>query len=235
MDILTKVRRFKRKVKESPCPTNKNLAVRFMYFFLYAMVVLIDSLRIVYFRPFYLVEESLSDETHLNLMPKLAPCTVTPLGPSEIKLISKSPEVDDSEETFLRRLANGWLCLGLRHNGEIVAYTWCNLRKCDSSLLTFPLKEDEAYLTYAYTFKSYRGKNLAPYLRYELYKYLSELGRKTFFSITEFFNVSAILFKRKLRAKPVKFYLLIYFSEKLRWTLLLRIYKKTADTLQSVR
>ncbi len=73
----------------------------------------------------------------------------------------------------------------------------------------FPLKNDEAYLFRARTMNAYRGKNLAPFLRYELYKKFAEMGYNQFYSITEYFNAPAAKFKKKLNAQNIKlcFYL----------------------------
>ena len=81
---------------------------------------------------------------------------------------------------------------------------WCNLEKCDSNAITFKLREDEAYLMDARTFASYRGMNLAPYLRVELYRHLRKMGRTRFISVTDYFNTAAQRFKEKLNAKPQK-------------------------------
>ena len=136
--------------------------------------------------PFYLVREYILEESAVGLQPRLDPLEVRFLEPAEIRAISESPEVEESEDTLLRRLDNGCMCLGIRHKGHIVAYSWCNLKKCDyQGRLDFDLKDDEAYLFDARTFQAYRGKNLAPYLRSELYKKLAEMGRTKFFSTIE--------------------------------------------------
>ena len=103
---------------------------------------------------------------------------------------------------------------------------WANLSKCESQggALSFLLKKDEAYLFDARTFQTYRGKNLAPYLRYELYKHLEKMGRSNLYSITEFFNIGAIKFKKKLKVRPLKVYLHVTFFKKYYYTILLKRY-----------
>jgi hypothetical protein len=81
----------------------------------------------------------------------------------------------------------------------------------------FELKPTESYLNSIYTFEAYRGKNLAPYLRYHSYKLLEEKGITTYLSVSEYFNKSTIRFKKKLNSKPAKLYLsLVLFK---RWTM----------------
>ena len=146
------------------------LLIRQNSFLQYIYNRLISIVEIV---PYYLFQEFLYDEkSGVNPKPKLDGLEVGFLETSDINTISASPEVNQSEDLLQERLANGCLCLGIKHNGVIVAYTWCNLRKCDyRGSLNFELKDDEAYLFEARTFKAYRGKNLAPYLRNQLYKH----------------------------------------------------------------
>ena len=179
---------------------------------------------IISFSLFYLVREGLSDEDGLNVKPKIDTCDVGFLKPSEIKDISANPEVPETEETLLKRLSFGWLCIGIKHHDEIGAYMWCSLRECSSPHLSFYLREDEACLMDARTFSSYRGKNLAPYLRVQLYKHLRQMGRIKFFSITTFFNMPAQRFKKKLIAKPQKLYVHIKFTKKYQRAFLLKNY-----------
>lgn len=156
--------------------------------------------------PFYIVQEGMSEVDGINVKPKLESSNVCFLKPSEMKVISESPEVPQAEDVFLKRLSDGCLCIGIKHYDEIAAYMWCNLKECDSKLIRFNLSEDKAYLMDARTFSSYRGKNLAPYLRVQLYKHLRQMGRTKFISITSYLNSPAIRFKKKLNAKPYKLY-----------------------------
>jgi len=174
---------------------------------------------------FYLVREGLSDEDGINVKPKIDPCDVVFLKPSEVKVIAASPEVPETEDALLKRLSEGCLCIGIKHHDEIAAYMWCNLRDCDSKLIRFGLRENEARLMDARTFSSYRGKNLAPYLRVELYRHLRQMRRVKFISITNYMNIPARRFKKKLNAKPLKLYVWINFFMKYKLTILLKSYK----------
>ena len=125
-------------------------------------------------KPFYLVQEGFIKEVESNVTPKidLSRCEVGFLNPTDIKEISESPEVNETEKEMLNKLNDDWLCLGIKFDARIISYMWCNVRDCKSDDLSFPLKENEAYLTDARTFKAYRGKSLAPYLRIQLYRHL---------------------------------------------------------------
>lgn len=180
---------------------------------------------IIGFNLFYIVWEGLSDEDGLNVKPKISPCDVIFLRPSEIKKISENPEVPETEDTLLKRLSAGWLCIGIKHYDEIAAYMWCSLRECIYPHLSFYLSKDEACLMDARTFSSYRGKNLAPYLRVQFYKHLREMGRTKFISISEYFNTPSLRFKKKLNAKLKRLYVCIYLFKKYKKVIPLKSYK----------
>jgi ribosomal protein S18 acetylase RimI-like enzyme len=145
--------------------------------------------------PYYLFKEFLSDDRVFDLKTDLDRFEVCFLGPTDMKTISSSSEVYESEHELLERLTDGCLCLGMKQDKDIAAYTWCNLRGGLS--LISPLKDNEVYLFDARTFKAYRGGNIAPYLRHQLYKHLNQIGRTKFFSYTSLFNTSAIKFFKK--------------------------------------
>lgn len=173
--------------------------------------------------PFHIVQEGLSGTDGVNVKPAIDNCDVVFLKPSDMKVISASHEVPETEDTLLKRLSEGCICIGIKHYDEIAAYTWCNLKEIDSPVIRSELKADEAYLLDARTFTSYRGKNLAPYLRVELYKLLRQMGRTKFMSITLYLNIPAQRFKKKLNAKPQKLYLWIKFM-KYNWAIPLKSY-----------
>jgi DNA modification methylase len=90
---------------------------------------------------------------------------------------------------------------------------------------TFEIKPNEAYLLNMWTFHGYRGRNLAPYLRYESYKLLNKRGRTFKYSITDYFNKSSIKFKNKLNAKHLYLYLSIVLFRKYKWNFTLKKYE----------
>ncbi len=174
---------------------------------------------------FYVFHEYLVDDSELNLKPRLENLEIGFLKPVDIKMIALSDEVNESEEQLLNRLDNDCMCLGIKHKGSIAAYSWCNLRFFDyGSRLKFKLKDDEAYLFDARTFQSFRGKNLAPFLRYQLYLYLTEMGQTKFFSTSSILNTAAVKFKEKLQARKYRMYLYICFFKKIRFRIRLKKY-----------
>ena len=173
---------------------------------------------------YYLVQEGFFGEDAPKIEPKLKPIVSEFLKPSDIRIIASKAERDYPEEEMLKMLSEGCKCLGIKHKGEIVAYMWYNLNKCDTRLLSFQLKADEAYLYGARTFTAYRGKAFAPYLRYKLYEHLNQMGRTKLYSITSFSNIPSIMFKRKLDAKPLKLFLHIKIFKKHKWNILLKKY-----------
>ena len=167
-------------------------------------------------RLYYLTQEFLFDEIDLNLKPELAPLEADFLSSSEIKNIYDHPENKLSMRDNKNFIEERCLCFALKYNGEILTYLWCNLDRCHG-LYPFPLKEDEAYLSGAFTFRAYRGKNLAPFLRYQVYKHLNQTGKTRIYSLTDVFNTPAIKFKNKLKAKPLKIIINIMFFNKYNW------------------
>ena len=99
-----------------------------------------------------------------------------------------------------------------------------NFAECDIKSKKIKLKKDEAYLTYMYTLKAYRGRNLAPYLRYKSYEILKEMGRDKIYSISSVLNSSAIRYKEKLNAKNMKLILYIEMFKKIKMTFKLKSY-----------
>jgi hypothetical protein len=126
-----------------------------------------------------------------------------------------------SVEKAIALLVTGQKCIGLRHRGEIAAYMWINLNEIDFASMKIPLKANEAYLWEMRTIGAYRGKNLAPYLRYKSYEILKDIGRNVLYSISVAFNKPTKKYKRKLNAKKLKFFLYIELFHKYRWNFLL--------------
>jgi hypothetical protein len=171
--------------------------------------------------PFYITQEFPLDEVDKDLKPKLEPIVAGFLSLPEIEAVYAHPESEDLNAEKRRNLEDGCLCFGLKYNNEIVAFAWCNLQKCHE-VYPFPLKEDEVYLTGAFTFKAYRGMNLAPFIRKQLSSQLWEKGRTKFYSLTNVFNTPAIKFKKKIKAKPLKIILSIKLFDKHEWRFMMR-------------
>jgi len=162
---------------------------------------------------FYITQEFPLGEMDRDLKPKLEPIAAGFLSLSEIEAVYTHAGREHLNIEKRRNLEDGCLCFGLKYNNEIVAVAWCNLRKCHE-VYPFPLKEDEVYLTGAFTFKAYRGMNLAPFIRKQLSSQLREMGRTKFYSLTDVFNTPAIKFKDKMKARPLKIILSITLLDK---------------------
>ena len=116
-------------------------------------------------------------------------------------------------------------CIGLYRDKDLAAFMVIQLQYFIIKGKRFELKENEAYLENMYTYESFRGKNIAPYLRYQSYNILHDQGRQVCYSVTEYFNRSSLNFKKKLNAKHLKLYLHLGFFRRYRWDILLKTYK----------
>ena len=198
----------------------------------YGMVIfyLLDRLKPIGLtvKPYFLEREFCipTSDLQMNITPRINSLSTDFLETREIESIIEHPERNTFMESYnmLDRISDGCLCFGVKHEREIIAYTWCDLKRCNHKPLQFDLKKTEAYLFDMYTFKAYRGKNIAPYMRHQLYSHLKEMGRTDFFSISEAFNNASIRFKRKLGARPIKLYLYLKAGKFFERNILLRRY-----------
>jgi hypothetical protein len=154
-------------------------------------------------QPYYLFVEGLFGRTIPRYETGFNEYDLSFLGREDMKVIAAIPHRLFSEEQLLLRLEEGKLCFGATCRGEIAAFTWCDLDECHFQGYSFPLKKNEAYLFDAYTLDSFRGRGVAPFIRYQLYKELAKSGRTTLYSISERFNIPAIKFKKKLNGEIV--------------------------------
>ena len=175
--------------------------------------------------PFYLVLERQSKTAIPILKDNLEDYRFVFLTSEDMKTIGRTDLIRGEEANFNKWLDKGWKCLGAKHQGKVVAYTWIDLEECHFTGQRFQLKDNEAYLFNMYTAKSMRGKNIAAYLRYETYKVLKEMGRDTCYSISELANKPSIKFKQKLGAKFINKSLYIRLFNKIRWHIILKTYK----------
>jgi len=114
------------------------------------------------------------------------------------------------------------LCIGLKCKGEIAAFMFIELEDFNYNRKNFHLKANEAYLFHMYTFEAHRGKNLAPYLRYQSYLMLRDMGRDKIYSITSYFNRSSKRFKKKLNARNLELYFYLILFKNYHYYFLLR-------------
>ena len=152
----------------------------------------------------YLIREGITGGVARQHQDGLEGYEVGFLGAEDMTEMAQIPYRFISYEELQSRLKDGNLCLGAKRDGRLVAFTWCNLTRCQSEGYSFSLNDDEAYLFDAYTASDLRGQGLAPALRYHLYEELERMGRTKLYSITDRFNAPALRFKLKLGAGILK-------------------------------
>ena len=165
------------------------------------------------FMPYYWVEEYTSPLTPPQIRGEDKNFEMSIFGETEINYI-KNTIIGIEQKDLLTDLKNGEICIGLKNNDEIAAYMFIKCKPFTFRKRDFNLIPTESYLHSMYTFEDYRGKNIAPYLRYHSYKYLEKENITTYYSISEYFNKSTIKFKEKLNSKPKKLYLTIVLFKK---------------------
>jgi hypothetical protein len=153
--------------------------------------------------PYYVFREGISSENPPALPTGFEEYEIKFWGPEEMRAMALIPMRKFSKKTLLQRLEDGQKCLGLKKDNALVAFTWCNFKEFSFKWHQFPLKPDEVYMFDAYTVPEYRGKGIAPFLRYHCYKEMKTLGRKSLYSYSDYFNSSAVKFKLKLNAQKV--------------------------------
>jgi hypothetical protein len=176
--------------------------------------------------PYYLTLESLSGQDQPELRPEFESVVCGFLSQSEIDALYAELETRSLRAEIAKWKEDNCLCFGMKHDGSVVAYVWCNLRRCNSDFSFFTLQQDEAYLFRARTMKAYRGSNLTPLLRYKLYQSLVEMGRVRYYSVTEYFNTPAANFKKKLKAEHIKLCLYFGLFGKIKCNITLKEYRK---------
>lgn len=191
--------------------------------------LLVDGLALlgITLRPFYLHREGLSLAGSRTFEESLTRLEVVFLGGEDMPALAALPGRSLPAPELVSRLARGQRCLAALCVGQVVAFTWCDLERCHFEGFPFPLKANQAYLFDAYCALDWRGKGLAPYLRYRAYGELERLGCKELFSITDAFNVSALHFKEKLGVRPVLLGLQMKLWGRVRRT---RILKRYSDS-----
>lgn len=175
--------------------------------------------------PYYWVQEGISGYSPPEIRGNSLEFSIKYLNLEEVtQTISRVSGL--RKQPILNGFVNGQLCVGLFHKEECAAFMFIQLNDVIIKKKTFKLADNEAYLLNMWTFNAYRGMNLAPYLRYQCYLLLNELGRDTTFSITAYFNKSSIKFKRKLNAKNLKLYLHVGLFKNYYWNFLLKDYSE---------
>lgn len=164
--------------------------------------------------PYYIMEEFYDDQKNLNVVLGKEDTEIGILTRDDMEILGNQEESSETTKELIQWIEGGCLCLAIRYKGEIAAYSWCDLNYLSYKGRIVALKRNEAYLFDARTYKAFRGKNLAPYVRYELCKLLNKRGIEKFFSITLWSNTASMKFKQKLGAKPIELFLYIGFFRK---------------------
>lgn len=156
-------------------------------------------------RPFYLMVETLPAEipTALTAAPEGFEFSI--FGRQDVEAIAEIQERQGyvGKQRVMENFETGDTCLGLKMDGQIAAFTWFSTGDRGSILYSPSLKENEAYLYDVYVLEDFRRRNLATALRYKSYEILLEMGRDTFYSLTESSNKPSMRLKKKLGARPV--------------------------------
>ena len=174
--------------------------------------------------PYYWVQEEVERSDEPKLRTEEQRFEFVSLNDLEIEQIkTKSDSI--SENKIIDSINDGQECVGLRHHGDIAAYMFIKLNNFTFKNREFILNDNEAYLLNMFTFDAFRGKNLAPYLRHLCYRYLEVKGIDLKYSVSNYFNKSAIRFKQKLNSKSLKLLVHIELFKSLRWHFVLRNFK----------
>lgn len=200
----------------------------------------LESMGIV-IAPYYWIQEGTNDLDRLQIKNDFNDYTFGFFGPDELKLIAASEAWGHSEDDLLARLKDGEKCFGAKYHDEIAAFMWIDLEKWFIKRHGMKLGGNEAYLFEMYTMKPFRGRGIAPYLRYQSYRFLKEIGRDRLFSYSDYFNHPSIRFKQKLNARFLKICIYIELFNKYHWNWILKDCHrdersmKTAEKNSSVR
>lgn len=175
------------------------------------------------FMPYYWVQEATSAIDPPQIRGTDKNFEISIFGREEIEYIQNTI-IGIEEKDLIEDLKNGEICIGLKNKETIAAYMLIKRRPFYFRKRYFNLKPYESYLHSMYTFEAYRGKGIAPYLRYHSYKLLEKEEVTTFYSVSEYFNKSTIKFKKKLNSKPIRLYLNVRLFKRWIWNFTLKKY-----------
>ncbi len=165
--------------------------------------------------PYYWEREGLSLSKEPRIRGDASEFTVETLEAAEVGILDNIMGIDAGQ--LKKDIENGQLCIGLKRGKEIAALMFAETKDFVYKNRNFKLGQRDAYLLNMYTFEAYRGKNLAPYLRYHSYKELEKQGIDTIYSITAYFNKSSLKFKQKLNVQHLQLFLYIGLFKKFHW------------------
>lgn len=125
-----------------------------------------------------------------------------------------------------QRAANGHRCYVAKLGARVVAKMWCDLQEFHYPPCQFDLQDNEAYFYAAHTEPGHQGMGISPFLRENCYKALAKEGITNFYSYTEYFNIPAKKFKRKLGARNIALCLHVSLFDHISWNWTLRKYEE---------
>jgi hypothetical protein len=154
--------------------------------------------------PYYLVAERAREEPATNA--EHGTLTVATLGPEQARLVAEFPCRPLNLDRVVERM-RATTCHGVFYRGELAGYSWADFSAVRAPLTLVPLfalDERSVYLLDMYVARAHRGKRLAPWLRYQVYREVMRAGRDKIYSITFVNNQSSRRFKARLGAIEIE-------------------------------
>ncbi len=165
--------------------------------------------------PYYWEREGLALSSEPHIRGDASAYSIVPIEAEDIRILDNIMGMDPAQ--LKKDIENGQFCIGLMHGKDIAALMFAETKDFAYKYRAFKLGPGDAYLLNMYTYEAYRGKNLAPYLRYHSYKELKKRGIDNIYSITGYFNKSSLKFKQKLKVQHLQLFLYIGLFKKFHW------------------
>ncbi len=179
------------------------------------------------FLPYYLTEEALEPVKFTDNDPAgFEVCLINTKDLEEAAFLNHAHKL----EHWKALLDKGHIFIALKKSDKLAAYCWVDPEEFSFRAGSSPLGPGDVYLYNAFTLEEFRGLGLAPYLRKHCYQVLRAQGFRRLFSITEYFNTSAINFKKKLGARFISCNLRLSFRNREFCHLLLARYNSQQAT-----
>lgn len=172
---------------------------------------------------YYLFRENMDDIKLPDIDGNISDYKVEFLQAEDMKIIGYD-NPGFTTEKFLEHLSLGRKCIGVRYKDDIISFVWFDFEECNFKPYKFKLKSNEVYCYNLFTFEPYRGKNIAPWLKYRSYEMLREMGIDTSYSIIEYVNSSSLRYAKKLKFTKMKLGLYIKLFKKYEWNITLMTY-----------
>ncbi|MCB2208714.1 MAG: hypothetical protein KQH67_10520 [Bacteroidetes bacterium] len=167
--------------------------------------LMLNSLKLlkIYINPYFVYQEfTHAFEDNYQQIP-LQEIKIRLLEKKDLIKILSFPDRLDSLERLQNRLNRGDIGISAWHHNDLIAFSWANITSFEFLSTKFNLFENEAYLYDAYTSNEFRGKRMAYFLRYELYKILEEKRIDKLYSVSLKYNTAAVKFKKNINAEII--------------------------------